>query len=376
MNTKALIEKRNALISESEEIVNSVADGSFTAEQTKRIDDIYAEVQNLSRIIKQSEDMSTLTVEDRKEMKSTDSYLDDCKTFVSILRDPKNTTSVATQGDNGAIIPKTIAQKIIDKIETLSDIYAGATKYTVKGTLAIPVVAVGDDDITVSFVAEGAAADAHVNKFSAVSLGGETYSAIVKVTKKFINNSDIAIVDFFVNRIATKVAAFIENVIFNGYIDTSTDPDTVKIKGIANSYDSTNMSVTGLSGVAFSDFVALKNKIPQKYRSGGKFYMSTGTKTALEQIEDEQGRPILVPDVREGYNDRLFGLPVAETDKVGEKKVVFAVSDGIAVKEPTEREIAVDESVYRANNEVGIFLFGEIDCAVENQQKVAVYTFQ
>ena len=374
MNIKALIEKRNALIAESEDIVASAVDGSLSAEQTERIDAIYNEVNSMTKAIDQLKEMNPMTIEEAKADIQTRTYVDDCKVFASFLKDPKNATQM-TQGDNGTVIPETIVNKIISKIETLSDIYAEATKYVAKGTIKIPVVSVGTDDVTVAFCAEGSTPDSHTNKFTAVSLGGELYRAIVQISKKFINNSDLAVVDFVVNRIAEKAASFIENVIFNGYIDTSTDPDTVVIKGIMNSYDSTNMLVNVTGTLALSDLVALKNKIPQAYRSGARFYMRTAVKTTLEQMEDTNHRPLLQPDPTNAYSDRLFGLPVKESDKVPADTIVMAVPNGVAVKEPRSKEIVVDESVYRPSGMVGVFLFGEIDTCVENQQKVAVLTF-
>ncbi len=42
-------------------------------------------------------------------------------------------------GNNGAIVPTTIAKKIIEKVKELSSIYEKVEKFHTKGTLEIPV---------------------------------------------------------------------------------------------------------------------------------------------------------------------------------------------------------------------------------------------
>ena len=59
------------------------------------------------------------------------------KSFVEYLR--KAASAGMSQGSNGAIIPKTIANKIITDIVNVSPIIEKATKYYTKGALSIPV---------------------------------------------------------------------------------------------------------------------------------------------------------------------------------------------------------------------------------------------
>lgn len=43
-----------------------------------------------------------------------------------------------TTGDNGAVIPTSIANKIIEKVIEISPLFSMATRYNVGGTLNIP----------------------------------------------------------------------------------------------------------------------------------------------------------------------------------------------------------------------------------------------
>ena len=53
-----------------------------------------------------------------------------------------------TSTDNGAVIPSSIANKIIEKVLDISPVFYDADRYNVKGTLTIPYYDEATGDIT------------------------------------------------------------------------------------------------------------------------------------------------------------------------------------------------------------------------------------
>ena len=108
-----------------------------------------------------------------------DQFSADVKVFANYIRNSVNgVTNAATQltkGDNGAVIPETIANKIIEKVTELSPLYAKATKYPGKGTLNIPYADSSTDDITVAYATEFTDLESHSSKFATIQLTGYLY---------------------------------------------------------------------------------------------------------------------------------------------------------------------------------------------------------
>lgn len=85
-----------------------------------------------------------------------------------------------TMTNNGAIIPTTIANKIIKAVKNRCPILSGATIYNVKGTLKVPVWGKANTthDIAVGYQTEFTDITADAGKFTSVDLGGYLVGAI------------------------------------------------------------------------------------------------------------------------------------------------------------------------------------------------------
>lgn len=79
-----------------------------------------------------------------------------------------------TMSNNGAIIPTTIANRIIKAVKDRCPILARATIYNVKGTLKVPVWGKANTthDIAVGYQTEFTEITADSGKFTSVDLGG------------------------------------------------------------------------------------------------------------------------------------------------------------------------------------------------------------
>ena len=373
---KELIEKRNDLVEQMKAMRDMVAkeNRAFTAEEKAKFEALNDEVMNIDDTITLTDKVNysahkieetTLEAKDKKEV----------EVFAKFLRSKgvMNAGEI-TKGDNGAVIPTTIAQKIIDTVTEVCPIFARATKYTVKGTLQIPkYVKNSGADVTVAYGSDFVAPSASGGKFEAITLTGFYINALVEVSDGLIGNSDVDLVNFFVRKMAEKFAQFLEKEFLYG--------TTGKIEGVVKTYDSTNMKVTlaKKSTVTADELIGMQDLVPDAYQANAEWYMHKATRTAVRKLKDGQGNYLLQVDFTSKWGYTLLGKPVYTSDNVktlgtaGAEAIFYGDFSGVACKLNKNVAVSVlNDSYFQLRNSVGILGKAEIDAKVENTQKIAV----
>ena len=377
MNEKELIEKRNDLQSKMEGILNTakVENREMNEEEIKNFDDTEKEIKNidatLDRMAKMNK-MENKKVEDKKELTEEEKDIKNFATFIrNFVNGIQNDTNL-TKGDNGVVIPKTIARKIIDKVIEISPLYASATKYNAKGTLAVPKYDDTTDDVTVAYATEFDELVSHSGKFATVELTGFLIGALTKISKSLLNNSDFNLTEYVINKMAEKFKLFYEGEMING---TST-----KISGIVGSYDSTNMKVvlSNKSSVTADELIDIQETVPDAFQPNAYWIMNRDTRKKIRKLKDSDGNYILNRAFNEKWDYELLGKPVYCSEKVEKlgtatKPVIFYGDfSGLAVKETEEMEIQVLVEKFATQHAIGVCGYSELDAKVENTQKIAV----
>ena len=368
---KDLIEKMNDLKEKATNIVEVAKkeNRTVTDEEKTEFDSLTKEIEAIENTIAMEEKASKFEKKVVKENLTEEEK--DIKNFANIIRNFRNENNLSMK-DNGIIIPKTIAQKIIDKVTEISPLFASATKYNSKGTLVIPKVDSETDDVTAAYADEFAELTEHSNKFSGVELKGFLIGALTKVSKSLLNNSDIDLVNFVINRMAEKFRLFYEGEMING---TSN-----KIKGIAGSYDKENMKVELASkdAITSDELIDIQELVPDAYQANAYWIMDRSTRKAIRKLKDTDGNYILNRAFNEKWDYELLGKPVYASEKVAKlgenSKLVIAYGDfsGLAVKNTEELEISVLYEKFATQHAIGVCGYSELDAAVENTQKIAV----
>ena len=377
MNEKELIEKRNDLQSKMERILNTakVENREMNEEEIKNFDDTEKEIKNidatLDRMAKMNK-MENRKVEDKKELTEEEKDIKNFATFIrNFVNGIQNDTNL-TKGDNGVVIPKTIARKIIDKVIEISPLYASATKYNAKGTLAVPKYDDTTDDVTVAYATEFDELVSHSGKFATVELTGFLIGALTKISKSLLNNSDFNLTEYVINKMAEKFKLCYEGEMING---TST-----KISGIVGSYDSTNMKVvlSNKSSVTADELIDIQEAVPDAFQVNAYWIMNRETRKKIRKLKDSDGNYILNRAFNEKWDYELLGKPVYCSEKVEKlgtatKPVIFYGDfSGLAVKETEEMEIQVLVEKFATQHAIGVCGYSELDAKVENTQKIAV----
>lgn len=293
-------------------------------------------------------------------------YIVECASDVSSAETRAATNMTPTA--NGAIIPKTIAKKIIDKIENFSDIYKLATKFHFKGEVSFPVIDTSADDVVVGYADEFVELTSHVNKFTGVTLKGYLFGALSLISRSFINNTDINLVSIITTRMALAVKRFLEKECLKGTSD--------KMTGVLSS---TNV-VTGASATAIScdDVIELQDTIPDEYQKKAVYIVHPKTKTALKKLKDSQGRYLLNNDVTTGFTDKILSHRVLTSDQMpqigaGNAAIFYGDPSGLYINIVEDMNVQVLREKYATMHAIGINLWAEMDSKIVEPQKLAVY---
>jgi HK97 family phage major capsid protein len=272
-----------------------------------------------------------------------------------------------TKGDNGAVIPQTIANKIIKRVYDISPVLDRSSKYNVKGTLTIPYYDESVTHITVDYQTEFVQMASNSGKFtSTVTLGGFLAGALVKVSRSLINNSQFNIVDHVIDLMAESIARWIDKELLVG-----TTGKVTGLKTLTNSVTSASASA-----ITADEVVKLHDKVKDVYQSNAIWVMSPSTRTALRLLKDEMGRYLLQDDISSPFGVSLLGKPVYVSDQMpeiatGNTVIYYGDFKGLATKFSENINIQVLRERYADEHADGVIGWFEFDSKVEDAQKIA-----
>ena len=374
MKYKQLIEKRNALIEEMEKMVETceTETRAFNEDENKRYEEITKELNDLDATLKAADELdekrSYQPVEKPDETKDR-AELEE-RAFESYIRGTLDLETRAdvnlTKSDNGAVIPSSIANKIIEKVKEMSPLFAMATHYNVGGTLTIPSYDESTQKITMAYATEFTTIDSTSGKFTSISLTGFLAGARSLVSKSLVNNSQFDLVPFVVRKMAEAAAYWIENQLING--------TTSKIEGLSK----VTASVTAASATAVTadELIDLQETIPDVYQGGCIWVMSKATRTAIRKLKDGQNNYLLNKDATSRWGYTLFGKDVYISDNMpdmaaGKRAILYLDPTGLAVKMTETPSVEVLREKYADQHAIGVICWMELDSKVENAQKIA-----
>ena len=341
---KALIEKAKA----EERAMNQDEITSFEALETE-IRELDKTIAALEKTRELTESEPQAPVEEEKRSIEERDY----EVFDALIRSEETRAGELTKGDNGAVIPTTIANKIIEKVVEICPIFQDSDRYNVKGTLSIPYYDESTSDITMEYADEFTDGESKTGKFKSINLTGFLGRAISDVSISLINDSSFDVVGFVVRRMAESIARFIEKEL---------------LKGTPNKIDGLSKGVQELktAGANFTadEIIDLQELIPDAYQANAYFIMSRKTRTAVRKLKDGQGNYLLNKDANSRWGYTLFGHDVYTSANMDDVKAgATKVSENINIKVLTELKAR--------QHAVEVLGFVELDAKVQNAQKIA-----
>jgi len=368
MNRKALEEKRADLQSKMSDILSKakIEKRELTQTETEEFGKHENEIRSIDKQLKKEEDSLKKTVTEQR----SETEIRESKQFVSYIRGVLSERAETNMdfGANGAIIPTTIAKKIITKAFDMSSILHDATRYNTKGTLVIPCYTEnGDSGISMGYADEFKDLEAKAGNFTSITLGGFLAGALTKVSKSLIANTDIDLENKVIELTAEAISKFEERECIKG-----TEGKVEGLRGV-------KLSVTAGSATVITadELIKLKNKIKKRFRKNAKWIMANDTLTAIELLKDGEDRFIFREDMNGEFDGYLLGYPVEVSDNMddiatGKTVIYFGDMSGLALKQRDDAlELEVLREKFATQHAVGINAWLEFDAKMENEQKIA-----
>lgn len=377
---KALLERRVELQNQMDALVTAAdtEERAMTEEETTQFDAAEAEIRAIDATVAREERARNLespaaptgTVEERAAAEEQ-AFADYVLGRVSELRAGEQNMTMA---NNGAIIPTSIADRIIKAVKDRCPILAGATVYNVKGTLKVPVWGKANTthDIAVGYQTEFTEITADSGKFTSVDLGGYLAGALTLIGQSVENNGAFSVVNFIVEQMAEEIAVWIEGQLLAGTGSSAA-------QGALNT--TTGLTAAGAAAITADELIELQSKIKQAHQGNACWTMHPDTFTAIKKLKDGNNRYLLQDDVTGAFPYRLLGKPVYLSDNMpamaaGAKAVLYGVYSGLSVNFRENISIQVLREKYATQHAIGVVSWFEFDSRVTDHQKLAVLTMK
>lgn len=381
MYSKKMEEKKNDLITRAEEVINKakMEERELTPDEAQELAEIRDDVRKIKETLGLMDDIdrecgdkkmvkNELPKEGEKMEEEKKVEEQETRAFENYVRGVvvNERDGELTKTANGAIIPTTIANKIIKKVFDICPILEKSSKYNVKGKLDLPYYDIDTTTINVAYQTEFTALSSSTGEFKSISLAGFLAGALTKVSRSLINNAQFDVVSFIIDEMAYAIKRFIENELLNG--------TTGKVEGLSTLTNSlTSASATAITA---DEVVKLQGKVKDDYQANAIWIMNPETRDALRLLKDEMGRYLLQDDITAPFGKVLLGKPVYVSDNMpkiatGKTAIYYGDMSGLATKFSEDINIEVLREKYADEHAVGVIGWFEFDAKVENAQKIA-----
>lgn len=382
MKLKELIEKKNTKIAELEAIMDKMEvekRSEMTKEEIEAFEKAEKEVRALEVTIGKMEELRSLEITkgtaskdddtetvEKAEHRAFENYIkSECGIYVEKRAGEQN----VTMANNGAVIPVTIAQRIISTVKEMCPILSKATMFNVKGTLKVPVWGLANTthDITVAYQSEFTDITADSGKITSIDLTGYLAGALTLIGKSVINNAQVDVVNIVVNEMSKRIALFLEKELIVGTSSYATGALST----------TTTMNAGSTSAISADNLIELQSKIPTVYQMDCAWTMAPATFTAIKKLKTGDGQYLLQPSsISQEFPYTLLGKPVYLSENMpaigsAAKAVLYGDYSGLAVNMREDISVQVLMEKYATQHAVGIVSWFEFDSKVIDNQKLA-----
>ena len=392
MNLKYLSEQRVENQEQMQKILDKakVEKRALSQEEIAKFNELKKLIEEIDATIKAEDEARKMEMEETPEEKApkeSDDVNKQERAFVDFIitgEEKRANSPGMSYGSNGAIVPTTIAKKIIEKVKELSPIYEKVEKFHTKGTLEIPVYNADSSvdsptgDVNVAYQGdEFTALVAGQGKFTSVELKGYSHGALSVISRKLLNNTDINITSFLTNKIAQAFADFWEKELLVG-TGASNNHMTGAIS-TTNLVATGNTTYTAANAAKIDNLISLQLAIPQQYQKNAMWIMNKAVFAELRKLKDGNGSYYMAygKGLTGGFDWEFLGKPVYISENMPEATaannipVLYGDFSGMAMKISQDLEIQLMREKYIDKNAIGIVGWAECDSKIQNNQMIA-----
>lgn len=386
---KSLTEKRAGLVTDLQTLIDTAKAEirAFTEEEDVKFQNIEQQIKDIDRTLAAekrameilaktptSTSVTNAAAEEKKEAEIR-AFMDyvNSQCGGKVSPEYRSGEQNITMSNNGAVIPTTIAQMIINTVKEMCPIFSKATMFAVKGTLKVPVWGNADTthNITVGYQSEFTDITADAGAFTSVDLTGYLAGALTLIGKSVINNSEIDVLNFIVTEMSKQIVLFLEKELLIG----------TSGKAVGALSTSNTATLTSTTAITADDLITVQSKIPTTYQTNACWTMSPATFAAIRKLKDSTGHYLLqtAPNVVGSFPFMLLGKPVYLSDNMpavaaSAKPILYGDYSGLAVNMRQQIEMQVLNEKYATQHAVGLVAWFEFDSNVIDHQKLATIT--
>lgn len=389
---KEIAEKKNDLIAEAEQIVNTAKteQRALNDTETARLREIDAEVEKIDASAELEEKIfghGKEKIEPEKrdngasesEAKADENGIDPheraafenyIRGFVAHERAGELTPSTNPKS-GGALIPTTIVNYIIRKVYDICPILERSQKFNVRGKLDVPFYPADSNKITVAYQSEFVDLTSSSGAFDTVELSGFLAGALTKISRSLINNVDFDLTGFVVDEMAYAIKRFIEHECLVG--------TSGKVTGLSTLTNGVTAAAT--NAITADELIELHDSIKDEFQENAVWIMSPATRTACRLLKDNMDRYLLQDDISLPFGTSILGKPVYVSDNMpdiaaGKDVIYYGDLRGLATKFSEDINIEVLRELFAAQHAIGVVGWLEFDAKVIDEQQLAKLTMK
>lgn len=292
--------QRNGLIKEAEEYLNSgkMEEYSGKTKEVEELDNAWEEfarekaniealkekatAQNVIPI--NGEMVSMYANEDKEYRKAFMNYVIGGATVPAGF---SNSDSTTTTSDVGAVIPNTILEKIVEKMESVGGVYGKMTKTFFKGGVSVPTSTAKP---VATWTTERGKTDKQNKPVGSITFTYHKLRCVV-ATSLTVDNVTLDVFErVLAQNIAEAMTKAIEEAAFSGTGATNNQPEGILKTAIP---DGQIIEITEGENITYLDLCKCEGALQEANDAGTEWYMRK--KTFFEQIQamtDKNGQPI------------------------------------------------------------------------------------
>lgn len=369
-----LEEQRNLLLEKMEELTTLARqeNRSFKQDEIKKFEEYRTEINDIDRQLQAQNhgfgimvpvrgtgaDLETRAKQDKEER----AFLD------YIVKGDMR--SLSASGSGGAVIPTSIASRIVDKMVQMSPLLQRATIFRTNADLSVPVF--DFTQIITGYILEGNAISDTSQEFAQVKLTNYIAAALVKVSRSLVNRSDIDVLNYLVTAIAKSLGYFLERQLILG-------TGTASIRGLATVPTAQRYTGATTGAISGDEVIEMQLRLAQAYQDNAIWVMNPESLADIRKLKTANGDYLFsVGQFGSDMGMTLLGKPVFLSDAVpvngpGALAIHYLDPQCLYIKMTTDVGIQLLDQAYASSYQYGLLGFVELDSAIAEVQGIVTY---
>jgi len=300
MNREQYLAKRNELLAQAEGLLNEGKMEGFTAIETeiKNLDasfELVAKAQANINALKGSQvggenllgNSALGNTQEEDKLNTTEyrkAFMNNVLRGTAIPAEFTNVDANTKTSDVGTVIPTTVMEKIIEKLESTGMILPLVTRTAYKGGLSIPTSSVKP---VATWVAESAGSDKQKKTTSEITFTYHKLRCAISVSLEVDTMALSVFETTFINNVVEAMVKAQEQAIISG--SGIGQPKGILEETVAPGQ---NVEVAAAGKLAYSTLVDAEAALPLAYENGAVYFMTKKTFMGFIGMVDDQKQPI------------------------------------------------------------------------------------